>query len=161
MSKEIFVNSDARETRIAVREDGKLVELHIEREERIVGSLYKGRVDNVVAGIDAAFIDIGLERNAFLYAGDIIGEDDAEGGDGGGFDRRGRRTRPKVPIRELVKRAFMARRKTLRNAWKGVFGLSSDELAARAQAADVSLDARGETLSVEDFDRMARGALSL
>lgn len=60
-------------------------------------------------------------------------------------------------FRELVKRAFVARRKTLRNAWKGAFGWSTDELAARALAARVSLDARGETLSVEDFDRMARG----
>lgn len=61
-------------------------------------------------------------------------------------------------FRELVRRAFMARRKTLRNAWKGALGLSSDELAARAAAAGVSLDARGETLSVLDFDRVARGA---
>lgn len=60
-------------------------------------------------------------------------------------------------FRELVKRAFMARRKTLRNAWKGFQGLTPDALTARAQAAGVSLDARGETLSVADFDRMARG----
>ena len=59
--KEIIVNSDARETRIAVREDGQLIELHIERDERVVGSIYKGRVDNIVAGIDAAFVDIGLD----------------------------------------------------------------------------------------------------
>lgn len=127
MSKEIFVNSDARETRIAVREDGKLVELHIEREERIVGSLYKGRVDNVVAGIDAAFIDIGLERNAFLYAGDIIGEDDAEGGEGGGFDRRGRRTRPKVPIRDLVKRG----QEVLVQVTKGTHGTKGSRVSTR------------------------------
>lgn len=66
VSKEIIVNGDPRETRIAVREDGKLVELHIERGERVVGSIFKGRVDNVVAGQDAAFVDIGLERNAYL-----------------------------------------------------------------------------------------------
>ena len=59
-------------------------------------------------------------------------------------------------FRELVKRAFLARRKTLRNAWKGVFGWPPEALAARAAAAGVSLDARGETLSVADFDRMAR-----
>lgn len=101
--KEIIVNSDARETRIAVREDGHLIELHIEREERVVGSIYKGRVDNIVAGIDAAFVDIGLDRNAFLYAGDIIpaGEDLD---DDTGFDRRGRRPRLNTPIRDLVRR---------------------------------------------------------
>lgn len=121
MSKEIIVNADARETRIAVREDGQLVELHIEREERVVGSIYKGRVDNVPHSLDAAFVEIGLERNAFLYAGDIVGmpdgggrggsaagddaEDDENGGSGGErFDRRGRRPRPQANIRELVKR---------------------------------------------------------
>jgi ribonuclease G len=103
--KEIIVNSDARETRVAVREDGQLIELHIERDERVVGSIYKGRVDNIVAGIDAAFVDIGLDRNAFLYAGDIIpggGGDDLE--EEGGFDRRGRRPRSHTPIRDLVRR---------------------------------------------------------
>lgn len=101
--KEIIVNSDARETRIAVREDGQLIELHIERDERVVGSIYKGRVDNIVAGIDAAFVDIGLDRNAFLYAGDIIPAGDDLDEDGG-YDRRGRRPRSHTPIRDLVRR---------------------------------------------------------
>lgn len=60
-------------------------------------------------------------------------------------------------FRELVKRAFLQRRKTLRNAWKGIFGWSVEALAARAASAGISLDARGETLGVLDFDRMARG----
>ncbi|MES4792945.1 MAG: ribonuclease G, partial [Chloroflexota bacterium] len=51
---------------------GKLVELHLEREKRVVGNIYKGRVENVLPGMDAAFISIGLERNAFLYVGDIL-----------------------------------------------------------------------------------------
>ncbi|MDW8206918.1 MAG: Rne/Rng family ribonuclease [Chloroherpetonaceae bacterium] len=72
MSKEIYVNVGDRETRIAVVEDGKLVELHMERAERVVGSLYKCRVANVLPGMDAAFVDIGLERNAFLYVGDVL-----------------------------------------------------------------------------------------
>ena len=72
MAKEIIVNVGERETRIAVIEEGKLVELHIERAERVVGSLYKCRVANVLAGMDAAFVDIGLERNAFLYVGDVL-----------------------------------------------------------------------------------------
>ena len=58
----------------------------MEREERVVGSIYRGRVANVLAGMDAAFVDIGLERNAFLYVGDILfdagggGEGKSEGG---------------------------------------------------------------------------------
>ena len=79
MPKEIIVNVGERETRIAVTEEGKLVELHIERAERVVGSLYKCRVANVLQGMDAAFVDIGLERNAFLYVGDVLptGDDGA------------------------------------------------------------------------------------
>ena len=72
MTKEIVVNVGERETRIAVLEDNKLVELHIERAERVVGSLYKCRVSNVIQGMDAAFVDIGLDRNAFLYVGDVL-----------------------------------------------------------------------------------------
>jgi ribonuclease G len=117
LSKEIIVNADARETRIAVREDGQLVELHIEREERVVGSIYKGRVENVLPGMDAAFVEIGLDRNAYLSAGDIVnspaddaesggggGESNGSGGGAGGHDRRGRRQRSYGNIREVVRR---------------------------------------------------------
>jgi len=79
LSKEIVVNVGERETRIAVLEDGKLAELHIEREERVVGSLYKARVENVLPGMDAAFVDCGLERNAFLYVGDVLPTSDDSG----------------------------------------------------------------------------------
>lgn len=72
MSKEIIVNVGERETRIAVTEDNRLVEMHVERAERVVGSLYKCRVANVLPGMDASFVDVGLERNAFLYVGDVL-----------------------------------------------------------------------------------------
>lgn len=86
MAKEILVNSASRETRIAVLDDRQLVELRVEREEPVVGNVYKGRVENVLPGMDAAFVDIGLERNAFLYVADILPEavdqgDDAEDDD--------------------------------------------------------------------------------
>ena len=85
MAKEIVVNVGERETRIAVMEEGKLVELHIERAERVVGGIYKCRVANVLQGMDAAFVDIGLERNAFLYVGDVLptGDDGADNVDSG------------------------------------------------------------------------------
>ncbi|MDH7600736.1 MAG: Rne/Rng family ribonuclease [Armatimonadota bacterium] len=78
MSKEILVNVDSRETRVAIIESGKLVELAVEREERVVGSIYKCKVVNVLAGMDAAFVNIGLERNAFLYVGDVLPDTDEE-----------------------------------------------------------------------------------
>ena len=74
MAKEIVVNAGTRETRVALIDGGKLVELRVEREEQVAGSIYKGRVANILPGMDAAFIDIGLERNAFLYAGDVLPE---------------------------------------------------------------------------------------
>jgi ribonuclease G len=69
---EIIVNVSNRETRIAMLEDNQLTEYRVEREERVVGSIFKGIVQNVLPGMDAAFVDIGLERNAFLYVADII-----------------------------------------------------------------------------------------
>ncbi|HJP82723.1 MAG TPA: Rne/Rng family ribonuclease [Fimbriimonadaceae bacterium] len=69
---EIIVNVSNRETRIAMLEDSQLTEYRVEREERVVGSIFKGIVQNVLPGMDAAFVDIGLERNAFLYVADII-----------------------------------------------------------------------------------------
>ncbi len=72
---EIIVNVSNRETRIAMLEDGELMEYRVEREERVVGSIFKGIVQNVLPGMDAAFVDIGLERNAFLYVADILPED--------------------------------------------------------------------------------------
>jgi len=73
--KEFIINIGPLETRIAILEDKRLAELHIEREESrsIVGNVYKGRVDSIVPGIQAAFIDIGFEKNGFLYVSDIAG----------------------------------------------------------------------------------------
>ncbi len=73
MDKKIIVNCDNRATRVALLEDNKLVELDIERplQQRVVGNLYKGIVANVLPGMQAAFVDIGLEKNAFLYVDDI------------------------------------------------------------------------------------------
>ncbi len=75
VKKEIIVNVSNRETRIALLENGQLMEYRVEREERVVGSIFKGIVQNVLPGMDAAFVDIGLERNAFLYVADIIPDD--------------------------------------------------------------------------------------
>lgn len=73
MASEILMNSTERETRLTLVEDGQVVELHIERkgERGIVGNIYKGRVIKVLPGMQAAFVDIGLPRAAFLYVGDI------------------------------------------------------------------------------------------
>ena len=74
MSEELLVNVTPRETRVAVVENGMLQELHIERgsQRGVVGNIYKGKVQRVMPGMQAAFVDIGLERAAFLYANDIF-----------------------------------------------------------------------------------------
>ncbi|MGE5574243.1 MAG: Rne/Rng family ribonuclease [Bacteroidota bacterium] len=74
MSKEIVVNVRPVESRAAVIEDGHLVEIQIERQahQRYVGNIYNGRVENVLPGMQAAFVDVGLERNAFLYVEDAL-----------------------------------------------------------------------------------------
>ena len=73
MEKEIVVDINPYQTRVVLLEDGSPSEIYIERRgrERLVGNIYKGKVQNVLPGMQAAFVDIGLERNAFLYAGDI------------------------------------------------------------------------------------------
>ncbi len=73
--KEIIVNVSNRETRIALLEDNELMEYRVEREERVVGSIFKGIVQNVLPGMDAAFVDIGLERNAYLSIADVLPEE--------------------------------------------------------------------------------------
>ena len=72
--KEILINIEPLETRVAVLDEGKLDNFHIERSEesRLVGSIFKGRVRNLEDGLKAAFVDIGFERNAFLHYWDII-----------------------------------------------------------------------------------------
>jgi len=72
--REIFISADAQETRVAVTESKRLEEFYVERasDTRMVGSVYKGRVTSVVPGIGAAFVDIGLGKNGFLYVADIV-----------------------------------------------------------------------------------------
>ena len=72
MTRNIIVSKGHRETRIAIVEDGKLAEIFVERDKQIVGSIYKCKVETVISGIDAAFVNIGEQKNAFLYAGDIL-----------------------------------------------------------------------------------------
>lgn len=75
MEKELLVERYGEQTRLAVLEDGELRELYLENEERekLVGSIYAGRVMNVLPGMQAAFVDIGLGKNGFLHTGDILG----------------------------------------------------------------------------------------
>ena len=69
MSAEILINKSLRESRVACMGNGQLVEIHIERkrDQSIVGNIYRGKVTRVLPGMQAAFVEIGLARTAFLY----------------------------------------------------------------------------------------------
>ncbi|HET7462834.1 MAG TPA: Rne/Rng family ribonuclease [Longimicrobium sp.] len=116
MKREILMNTTARETRVAILEDDVLVELMVDRPDaaRMVGDIYKGRVEAVLPGIQAAFVDIGTEKAAFLHVSDVAVDDDDEDDEpgaaddddasngGGGGGRGGRRALP--PIQDIVKK---------------------------------------------------------
>jgi ribonuclease G len=97
--EEILINVMPRETRVAVVENGVLQEIFIERERKrgLVGNIYKGRVCRVLPGMEAAFVEIGLERAAFLHASDLRNDHDSP------CESAAVTTPPPVPITELVR----------------------------------------------------------
>lgn len=117
MKREILVNAGPRETRVAILEDDLLVELLVDRPDnrRMVGDVYLGKVEAVLPGLQAAFVNIGTEKAAFLHAADVVVEDASVSDDDdedddeetvapstGGGGRRGRREVP--PIQDMLKR---------------------------------------------------------
>ena len=117
MRREIVINAGRNETRIAILEEKDLVEVMMERPEaqRRVGDIYKGRVNAVLPGMQAAFVDLGLEKTAFLHASDLhpsdtdldelFDEDEAEEPKPNGGGRgRGRREEPAPRIEEALKK---------------------------------------------------------
>src|SRR5215210_1068085 len=74
MTKEMIISSSAHETRVAILEEDLVAEIFIERERSrgVVGNLYKGRVSKVLPGMQSAFVDLGLERDGFLYVSDVV-----------------------------------------------------------------------------------------
>src|SRR5438128_6611068 len=105
MTKEMIISSNGHETMVAILEDDQAAEIFVERERQrgVVGNVYKGRVSKVLPGMQCAFIDLGLERDGFLYVADVVDameefdkldsgeEDDAkEGG------QKGPRLQPKI-----------------------------------------------------------------
>jgi ribonuclease G len=122
MQKEMIVSSNGHETMVAILEDDLVAEIFVERERHrgVVGNVYKGRVSKVLPGMQSSFIDLGLERDGFLYVADVIdtlvefdklaGDDDDEAGgnsNGGGGPKgrpeRDRQDRPQQKIEELLK----------------------------------------------------------
>src|SRR6058998_1966549 len=79
MSKELIISANVHEKKVAVLEDGVVTEFYVERGDEnqgIVGNIYKGRVMKVLPGMQSAFVDIGLERDSFLYVSDFFDEEE-------------------------------------------------------------------------------------
>ncbi|MGE5176669.1 MAG: Rne/Rng family ribonuclease, partial [Hyphomicrobiales bacterium] len=116
MRREIIINASPSETRIALLEDKHLVEVMVERPEAVrrVGDIYKGRVNAVLPGMQAAFVDLGLEKSAFLHASDLTPDDsdlddlfddeEPEPSDRRGGNGRGRRDEQAPRIEEALKK---------------------------------------------------------
>ncbi len=109
MKREILMNTTASETRVAILEDDVLVELMVDRPEtaRIVGDVFLGRVEAVLPGIQAAFVDIGTGKAAFLHASDVGTEEESGGGEDDDDDEgngNGRRSRRYPPIQDVVRK---------------------------------------------------------
>src|SRR5579885_666685 len=106
MKREILINANPRETRVAIIEDDQLAELLVDRPEarRMVGDIYLGRVEAVLPGIQAAFVDIGTEKSAFLHASDLVYPDD-DADDDADESSGSRARRAKAPaIQDVLKR---------------------------------------------------------
>src|SRR6059058_5148106 len=127
MNKEMIVSSNGHETMVAILEDDLVAEIFVERERHrgVVGNVYKGRVSKVLPGMQSSFIDLGLERDGFLYVAEVIdtleefekleaGDEDLPPGSGqaagpstsagqGNGSRREREERQQAKIEELLK----------------------------------------------------------
>ncbi len=118
MQKEMIISAGGHETMVAILEEDLVTEIFVERERHrgVVGNIYKGRVSKVLPGMQCAFIDIGLERDGFLYVSDVVNtieefdrldsEDEEDGGNGkaaGGERSKGRDRGPQPKIEELLK----------------------------------------------------------
>jgi len=115
MTKEMIVSTNGHETMVAILEEDLVAEIFVERERQrgVVGNVYKGRVSKVLPGMQSSFINIGLERDGFLYVADVVdtmeefdrldGGEDEEGNGGRGRERADRVEKPQPRIEELLK----------------------------------------------------------
>lgn len=163
MSKEMIVSVNGREKKIAILDNGKVTEFYIERGEEnsgVVGNVYKGRVMRVLPGMQSAFVDIGLERDAFLYVSDFFDEEEE-------IERivmeKSKKASPEEAKREaneLIDRSRIEREKQMEAVQEiaepmsdGTQNAQDDELPEAPPAAEPTEDAFAETKP----DRPKRG----
>src|SRR4051812_45940576 len=103
MNKEMIISSNGHETMVAILEDDLVAEIFVERERQrgVVGNVYKGRVSKVLPGMQSSFIDIGLERDGFLYVADVLASVDEL--DSGENDTQQATDKPQPKIEDLLR----------------------------------------------------------
>ena len=114
MTKEMIISTNGHETMVAILEDDLVAEIFVERERQrgVVGNVYKGRVSKVLPGMQSSFIDLGLERDGFLYVAEVIDTleefEKLEAGDDDDGERR-RQPRPRARPRARTSRSRRSR----------------------------------------------------
>jgi ribonuclease G len=143
MSKELIISVNGREKKIALIDNGRVTEFYIERGEEnsgVVGNIYKGRVQRVLPGMQSAFVEIGLERDAFLYVSDFFDEEEE-------IERivmeKSKKTPPEEAKREAVdsiERARVAREKQMEAAQDIAEPLAESGMSAEPASLPVALE---------------------
>ena len=154
MKREILINGGPRETRVAILEDDRLVELLVDRadQRRMVGDIYLGRVDAVLPGIQAAFVDIGQEKSAFLHASDLLEPDEDEEPEEEEEEQPDQESAVALTAGDSVEPAepVVERRKERRGNGSGKPEARQREVSSRRQLPDIAeILKKGQTLPVQ------------
>ncbi|HEX4155421.1 MAG TPA: Rne/Rng family ribonuclease [Acidobacteriaceae bacterium] len=154
MSKEIYISSTPHETRLAIVEKDELSEIYYERENEytLAGSIYNGRVTRVLPGMQSSFVDVGLERDAFLYITDFMEEQgdaaDFDGGEGSRSEGRSRRSERNGERSDRGERGDRgeggARRRGSRTPAAETVPEEGESLSLQGEAADGTEETNGE-----------------
>lgn len=154
MKREILINGGPRETRVAILEDDRLVELLVDRadQRRMVGDIYLGRVDAVLPGIQAAFVDIGQEKSAFLHASDLLEPDEDEEPEEEEDEQPDQESAVALTTGDSAEAAepVVERRKERRGNGSGKPEARQREVSSRRQLPDIAeILKKGQTLPVQ------------
>ena len=154
MKREILINGGPRETRVAILEDDRLVELLVDRadQRRMVGDIYLGRVDAVLPGIQAAFVDIGQEKSAFLHASDLLEPDEDEEPEEEEDEQPDQESAVALTAGDSAEAAepVVERRKERRGNGSGKPEARQREVSSRRQLPDIAeILKKGQTLPVQ------------
>ena len=159
MSKEMIISVNGREKKIAILDNGKVTEFYIERGEEnsgVVGNIYKGRVQRVLPGMQSAFVEIGLERDAFLYVSDFFDEEEEIERIVMEKSKKGSPEEAKREADDRIERARLEREKQMESVQEIAEPLGETVAADNDDAAENKLIAVEDLPADEDFQPQSR-----